>query len=769
MISLFPFQAQASGTIAERYREFVTDPDRPAKRGYGKLPFYQSLQALTGAGKTPIIADALTQMRMALPIEPLVLWVSKGKVVVDQTLANFDDGGKYHHLVADFTVMPLRDCTPGQIEEATSGLILLGTTALFNQKDKESRRIFEVQKDTGGISLWQALIQRETLDGRKRPLIVFYDEGHNLSDQQSDLLMELKPEAFLLASATPKLPGRLAEVVDLLRRNDYGEDLLGTAIRSTDVVEAGLVKREVHLGGYVTAEEAAISAMQEDYNDLKAVVAGQGAPFTPKCIYVCDTNIAHDELKPFANRNAPPIRIWRYLVETCGVDPGEIAVYCELKVSPAQPLPATFTLFRGGENDYGKFIAGNYKHVVFNLSLQEGWDDPECYLAYIDKSMGSRIQVEQIIGRVLRQPGAQHYADAKLNTAGFYIHVAAEGVFKDILKEVQKKLSQDMPAVKITSTGGAAKTIRYQPPLLNVSLPSIGTDSTVAAEKIAEVLDKVSDYADSADAKAPGRYAQASQEVGRDSESDLEWQDKGEGMPVTVAWLLRRLIERQHPAAYSVCDMDDERFSRRIQLGSRAAKQLEDQANEIVAAYLEYTDLAVAPGQTQKVGDALVDVNDHVDFNNAIHPAYSGLNPDEIECAKAIDGLGWPWYRNPSNGGLRLPLLIPGKTRGFDPDFVVWTDTVIWLIDPKGANLIKEAAGRKLITIEGDAGQLPVKVCLITQGKWNQSYEQLSADGVSAWRLRAGNVNRPEHYADFDALLRKVVGIKPNMEQSHKH
>lgn len=86
MISLFPFQAQASGTISERYREFVTDPDRPVKRGYGKLPFYQSLQALTGAGKTPIIADALTQMRMALPIEPLVLWVSKGKVVVDQTL-----------------------------------------------------------------------------------------------------------------------------------------------------------------------------------------------------------------------------------------------------------------------------------------------------------------------------------------------------------------------------------------------------------------------------------------------------------------------------------------------------------------------------------------------------------------------------------------------------------------------------------------------------------------------------------------------------------
>jgi type III restriction enzyme len=760
MISLFPFQAQASGSIADRYREFITDPDRPTRKGYGKLPFYQSLQALTGAGKTPIIADALTQMRTTFPIEPVVLWVSKGKVVVDQTLANFDDGGKYHHLVSDFITIPLRDCTQKHIEETMDGLILMGTTALFNQKDKESRRIFEVQKDTGGISLWEALMQRWTLDGKKRPLIIFYDEGHNLTDQQSDLLMELKPEAFIMASATPKLPGRLAEIVDLLQRNGYDAASLGTAIKSTDIVEAGLVKREVQLGGYVTAEEAALSAMLTDYDDLKNVVTAQGAHFIPKCIYVCDTNIAHDELKPFASRSAPPIRIWRYLVETCNVDPSEIAVYCDLKVTQTQPVPPTFTLFRGGEDDYGKFVAGNFKHIIFNLSLQEGWDDPECYLAYIDKSMGSKIQVEQIIGRVLRQPSAQHYADAKLNTAGFYIHVTAEGVFKDILKEVQKKLSQDMPAVTLTSTGGTKKTIECQHPLLAVSLPSIGTDSTVAAEKVAAVLAKVSDYGNSGDAKSLGRYAEVTQRIGYDADNNVEWRDKGQGMPVTVQWLLRRLIERQYPAAFSVCDMDDERFSRLIQIGSRAAKQVEDQANEIVATFLEYTDISLTPGLSQKVGDALVDINDSNDFKNAVHPAYSGLNPDEVECAKAIDNLGWCWYRNPSNGGLRLPLLVPGKTRGFDPDFVIWTDTVTWLVDPKGANLIKEAAGRKLLSVESVAGQLPVKVCLITQGKWSQNFEQLTQDGVSAWRLRSGNVNRPEWYPDFGDLLKKVVGIK---------
>ncbi len=600
-----------------------------------------------------------------------------------------------------------------------------------------------------------------TDDGKKRPLIVFYDEGHNLSDQQTNLLLELKPDALILASATPKLPANLGEIVELLKHNGYDDESLGTAIRSTDVVEAELVKREVQLGGYITAEEAAIAAMLTDYQDLRAVAKANAVPFVPKCIYVCDTNIPNDEHKPFAARNAPPIRIWRYLVETCNVNPAEIAVYCDLKVSAVQPLPAAFILFRGGDTDYSQFTAGNYKHVIFNLSLQEGWDDPECYLGYIDKSMGSRIQVEQIIGRVLRQPSATYYPDFRLNTCCFYIHVMAEGVFKEILREVQEKLSQDMPAINVVSTGGSKRTMISQPPLIDMNLPSVGTESATAAEQIAAVLTNVSDYRSTSDTRAVGRYAHISQEIGHTSpETDLEWKEQGTGMAVTVEWLLKRLIERQCPAAYSVCDMDDPKFTRRVHIGSRAAKQLEGVADEVVARFLEYTDLAVTPGESQKVSTMLLDVNDNLEFDNALHLAYSGLNPNEITCARALDKLGWKWCRNPQNGGFRLPLLSPGRTHNFYPDFIIWTDSAIWLVDPKGEHLIREAAGRKLIAIENITGQLPVKVCLITQGKWDKDFSQHSTDGVTSWRLRSGAVNRPDWYPDVTELLRKVIGVK---------
>ena len=67
-----------------------------------------------------------------------------------------------------------------------------------------------------------------------------------------------------------------------------------------------------------------------------------------------------------------------------------------------------------GDKDYEAFTSGDYRHVIFNLSLQEGWDDPLVYFGYIDKSMESNIQVEQTIGRLLRQPGGVHYPVERL-------------------------------------------------------------------------------------------------------------------------------------------------------------------------------------------------------------------------------------------------------------------------------------------------------------------------------------------------------------------
>ena len=56
--------------------------------------------------------------------------------------------------------------------------------------------------------------------------------------------------------------------------------------------------------------------------------------------------------------------------------------------------------------------------------------------------MESPIQITQVVGRVLRQPGAAHYESDRLNTAHFYVRVDRNDTFAQVVQEVQKGLGE---------------------------------------------------------------------------------------------------------------------------------------------------------------------------------------------------------------------------------------------------------------------------------------------------------------------------------------
>lgn len=89
-MELIDFQERASSQIARRFFEYSTNPlmvDRTTT-----VPFLQTLVAITGSGKTIILADAVAQIRDGLGVAPVVLWISKGRVVVSQTFENLSSG-----------------------------------------------------------------------------------------------------------------------------------------------------------------------------------------------------------------------------------------------------------------------------------------------------------------------------------------------------------------------------------------------------------------------------------------------------------------------------------------------------------------------------------------------------------------------------------------------------------------------------------------------------------------------------------------------------
>jgi type III restriction enzyme len=612
------------------------------------------------------------------------------------------------------------------------------------------------------------LIERKH-DTKRRQLLVVYDEGHNLSDQQTELLAELEPDAYLLASATLKLPSNFqrsviqpiklwVEEVDdptpfaALKASDgHGkpepERFITTVVSSDKVVEAQLVKKAIQFDGTTATMERCLDDLIERMHVLDGEIADRGLNFKPKAIYVCKTNIADDgekddAHKPFEHRKAPPIRIWRYLVEEKGVSPKDIAIYANLTFVEGNK-PDEVNLFSKGENDFDDFSNGDYQHIIFNLSLQEGWDDPACYLAYIDKSMGSSIQVEQIIGRVLRQYGAMHYENPLLNSAHFFLRVDRQSVFTDAIQKVKAKLQSEGAPIEIThnfgGAGGGADDLQPKEDV-SVELHHIFVNSEAARERIVEIIDDFPTFAEG-DLNTVGEAHTTTQvvkleELGKDV-GDVEWKIDGHTNPIRLRWLINTAIKSRSSRALAVVDLKDVKFDVRVQVQSKADKLTEKLAQEIVEAFYQHSDLVYESSKPFKFGTLRVPKNATA-FTNSLYERYTGFNKFELPFAKALDGVGLPWHRNPSGGGFYIPLLSEGDTSSFYPDFIVWKKGNIFCLDTKGGHLLSDAVARKLFDIKED-GKTKVQVRFISEGKQSELRGKAIKGGYTVWKMKSGS------------------------------
>jgi type III restriction enzyme len=769
-IELFQFQQSAASEMADRTIEYLADPVAVGRlKSRRTVPFYQALSSITGSGKTAILAQAMNEISAVSGTAPVVLWLSKGKVVVRQAYANLDTGGRYRHLLGNASVSLLADYDPADVEAAVVPSVFFATVGTFNNKDKAngSLRIFRAEVDTTQSTTWDALKLRKATDGSRRPLIVVYDEAQNLSDQQTDLLLELEPDAFLLASATLRFPARFSsEVIEpLLSNMSAGE--LTTTIPSSAVVESGLVKSTLSLLGINSPMEETISQMILEYESVVAEAEELGTSFTPKAIYVCNTNVVADDAQrlddpklPFAQRQAPPILIWRHLTENLGIKPADIAVYSDLRTHKDSPLPDGFNLFDGGDGDYESFTAGDFKHIIFNLALQEGWDDPACYFAYIDKSMESTVQITQVIGRVLRQPEAQHLSKPRLNTAQFYVRVDRNDTFKSVVDEVRKGLGGTAPAVQIVTTApGKARPVELSP-REELEVPKAAIDNSAAQHEVAKVIDALSDYSDSTtNTSAIGRRRIVQQEIGSTDAVDGEWEEiELQANQVSARWVFRREVSRRYRPAITVMNTDGPKFDVRVGFGSHAYTHIVDTAERAVSAYLDATVIKQQKPNPYRIGTTLARPDEIVPFENSLHEGYDGLNPLELEFAAALDTLGLPWARNLPKTGYGIPLITTGPTVMFYPDFLLWHGDTVLCLETKGEHLVDTDAGRKLLSIvPNERTTKRVSVRLISKGKRDGNNQPAGNDGYTLWSLSNGQKLKTAHHDDLGALVKALV------------
>lgn len=789
MLELKAFQAQSAKLIVDRYAFFANHDYRPTYKGRHR-PFFQGLSALTGAGKTPILAQAVALMRAHFESQPIIFWMSKAKSVVGQTYNNFATGGKYSEIIDGFRVITVPQLTPKLIVDGTTPLIVMATTGLFNNKDQADGSLNIYQKDEdqfGEKSAWDRLRERKFED-KRRPLLIVYDEGHNLSEQQAEILAELEPDAYLLASATLRLPESFNKNVvrpfeGWIDQADSGEDsaafetlkamdkdgkpaveqFITTTVPSDKVVDAQLVKKSIHFDGTTAQMEFCLDELVARLESLEAETKTLGLGIRPKAFYVSNTNMVGKDEKDdpsdaFEHRKAPPIRIWRYLVEKKGVDPKDIAIYANLAFDGNKPKQVN--LFSKGDDDFNKFSAGDFKHIIFNQALQEGWDDPECYCAYIDKSMGSAVQVEQIIGRALRQPGAMHYGSPLLDTAHFFLRVDKESVFTDTIRKVRERLQAEGAPIEVVenygSKGSGAEDL-WPKDGVDAPLGYVNVDSTAASEKIAEIIAefpafKEGDVNTTAHARAASNVIDLKEL--KVAEESPNWIVKGNTNPVRLRWLAALALKARSGGALAATHLNDHKFDVRVQIQSTANKLAEAYANRIAEAYFQLAELSYASFQPFHFGPIRVKKGSPA-YENAVYERYSGLNKLELPCAASIDKTGLAWHRNPVSGGFSIPLLSEGDTGAFYPDFLVWKGKKVFCIDTKGGHLLSDAVARKLFDIFEDE-QLKLHVRFITEGKQKKLMEKPTKEGFTVWKMKGGNPT-PIHVATMDDAIKECI------------
>jgi type III restriction enzyme len=236
-IELLDFQQEAaSKLVGSAVAYFTGGPDISAGK---PVPFVGQLQAVTGAGKTPILADVVGRLKPAI-----ILWTTKFGSVVDQTVANLR--GKYLHLLGKGVVEILNfsEVTSAAqweylIDRKDGLTVLVSTVAMWNSSEKDERlNVHRPCKDWGEKTRWERL-----KSDRKRPLWVVYDEAHNTTSEQVELLDDLNPAGFFVASASP-IKGKLQFYLSGLPADVRAKRIIPVSTRA--VVEAQLLKSTSH-------------------------------------------------------------------------------------------------------------------------------------------------------------------------------------------------------------------------------------------------------------------------------------------------------------------------------------------------------------------------------------------------------------------------------------------------------------------------------------------------------------------------------------------
>ncbi|MGN0006994.1 MAG: DEAD/DEAH box helicase [Alistipes sp.] len=343
----------------------------------------------TAGGKTFIACNALKTIFRHLPAEKpkVVAWFVPSDTILKQTMKNLSDSSHPYRQKIDShfgNVVCVVDkesalfghgISPTAIREQLTIFVL--SVQSFAANNKDGRRVYRENENlTEYAKLYDTMTKRvEGSDetGLIQVLsylnpVVIIDESHNFeANLRVDMLKNINPCFILDLTATPRKKSNIISFVDaikLKRANMVKLPVIVYNHRSTNDVISSAIQMQRSL------EQKAVEMEAESGRYIRPIVLFQAQPKTE------DDNITFDKIK-------------NKLIEI-GIPEEQI----KIKTASKDEIKNTDLLSRDCP----------VRYIITVNALKEGWDCPFAYILASLANKSSRVDVEQILGRVLRLP-----------------------------------------------------------------------------------------------------------------------------------------------------------------------------------------------------------------------------------------------------------------------------------------------------------------------------------------------------------------------------
>ncbi|MBI4026195.1 MAG: DEAD/DEAH box helicase family protein [Verrucomicrobia bacterium] len=393
--------------------------------GFEKGMPYFCLRVPTGGGKTLIGGRCVPLVnRYLLQTEhSIILWLVPSNAIREQTWKAFcNRAHPYHAALAEagaLTVLNLEEAkalTRATLD--TSTVVIVATKQAFSQQEMDKLKVYEssgaLQHHFGDITPEQ---RTNLLTGPentapysfanvlrlRRPFVVV-DEAHNARTELSfETLARFRPSGILELTATPDLEKTPSNVLH--------------SVSAAELKAEAMIKLPILLETEPDWQKALAYAIDKR-NQLQTLADREhlgGAPY----------------LRPLVLIQSQPRR---QNVETLHAE----ALKAELIRN--HNIPAEEIAIATGEQrdleDVNVFAPDcRIKYIITQQALAEGWD---CSFAYVLASVAelrSEMRVEQLLGRILRQPGAVWRKAPELNRSYAFVASRDFGATANALRD----------------------------------------------------------------------------------------------------------------------------------------------------------------------------------------------------------------------------------------------------------------------------------------------------------------------------------------------